>query len=334
MRIPYSAAILGAAFLGATAIAGAAMADPFADAVEVFIDTGANGADPGNATGATDAAFAVLGDGGILVLRFTDNTCLVAAGNDVSIDDDADGTDEMYAVAVGLEGEALASAGVVTETSPTQLDLDGLVASFTRISLADQNQVIGDVLSPGAEIDAVQCLNDLAFGTDHITKAIIGDSDITETSSDGFDDQQFFQFEITISNPDGADLSPYTFLDTVPAEFDVVAAVADNTNAPVGGGCMNVAASEDKKGNQKLAPDRVSFDVALEAGESCTVTVDVATDDDHPGRGNNPTWTPTTCPVGGTLTLNDGVEVFDSEGNLILRDDSTLELTCTDQPPE
>jgi hypothetical protein len=44
------------------------------------------------------------------------------------------------------------------------------------------------------------------------------------------------------------------------------------------------------------------------------------TDDDHPGKGQSPTWTPTACPV----TLNDGVKVFDASMNLLLQDDDSL----------
>ena len=58
----------------------------------------------------------------------------------------------------------------------------------------------------------------------------------------------------------------------------------------------------------------------LDDDDSCEITVWVMTDDDHPGRGNNPTWTPTSCPV----TLNDGVKVFDASMNLLLQDDDSL----------
>ena len=108
---------------------GTAMADPYADSVEAFVDTGGNGSNPLDARFASDGNFAVLGDGGVLILRFTDNTCLNGNGDDLRIDDGGDATAEDYNVAVGFIGQvSLPSLVNVTEAVPTDIELGAVVS--------------------------------------------------------------------------------------------------------------------------------------------------------------------------------------------------------------
>ena len=316
------ASLLAAAAIAAFGLTGTAQADEWADAVESF----SNVTDEGNATGGDDSNFAVLGDTGTLTVKFTDNTCLADTGNDLEIFD-ADSMDgELYNVRTGLEGQGLATLGNVNETDgTTELNVS---SAFTRVRVTDVSGDGGD----GAEFDAFRCLNNLAFGTAHINKAVTaGGTSITIASKNGFNAQQFYTFKITITNPDGADLSSFEFMDTVPGEFDVTSAVADNTNSPTLAGCTNVADAEIKHGNQKLAPDKITWDVDLAGGESCDIIVDAQTDFNHPGR--NALWTPTECPAGGVV-LNEGVRVYDAAGELILIDDSPLVLSCVAPPDD
>lgn len=356
-----------AALLAAPVLAAVpAWADATGDEITVnSVGDGDNSGAPneGNAVDNDFVSFYSMGEGGEVVIFFTDNTALPdgtpaaditiwercgnstigVANADEPVDVDlSQGAGFVNDVVTGTTSDG---ASAVLEGSaficPVQVDLDSVaLAGATQVRITDLCDPDGadsngcdNTNFGGFDPAEVEALNSLAFGTGQIMKMIVGDSDITETGSNsGFDGEQTFQFEIQVTNPDGADLTGFTFQDTVPAEFDVTAAVADNTDSPTNLGCTVVGVSE---GNGPfLAPDFVTFTVDLAAGESCKVTVDVRTDDDHPGRGRNPDFTPTTCPEGETLTLNDGVEVFDTaSGDLIFRDDSSLELTCTFDPP-
>ncbi len=316
------ASLLAVAAIAAFGLAGPAHADKWADAVE----SDSNVTNAGDATGANDSTFAVLGDAGSMILKFTDNTCLASGGNDVRIFDAEDGNDELYGVTTGLEGQSLASAGNHTETGSTEIDV---TSAFTRIGLTDASAAGGD----GAEFDAVECLNNLAFGTAHINKTNTGDTSIVINSKNGADAQQFFSFTITITNPDGADLSSFTFHDTVPGEFDVTSVVADNTNSTTLAGCTSVVAAEHKPG-KKLSPDKITWDVDLAAGESCDIDVNVETSQKTPFiMTKKVNFAPTEGPIGGVV-LNEGVEVSDADGDTILIDDSSLVLTCVDPPAD
>ena len=314
--------LLAVAAIAAFGLAGPAQADVWADAVESFTTV----TNPGNATGANDTNFAVLGDTGTLTVKFTDNTCLADTGNDLEIFD-ADSLDgELYNVRTALEGQGLVSLGDVNETDgTTELNVS---SAFTRIRVTD---VSGDG-DDGAEFDAFRCLNNLAFGTAHINKAITaGGSSIVINSKNGADAEQSFSFEIVITNPDGADLSNFNFHDTVPGEFDILAVTPDNTASTTDPGCTNVAFAEHKPG-KKLSPDKITWDVDLAIGESCTLDVDVETDQKN-NSAKKVNFAPTECPAGGVV-LNEGVEVHDVNDELILIDDTSLVLTCVDPPAD
>ena len=310
--------LLAAAAIAAIGLAGPAQADVWADAVESFSTV----TNPGNATGDNDTNFAVLGDAGTLTVKFTDNTCLADTGNDLEIFD-ADSLDgELYNVRTALEGQSLVSLGNVNETDgTTELNVS---SAFTRVRVTDVSGDGGD----GAEFDAFRCLNNLAFGTAHINKAIIaGGPSIVINSKNGADAVQFFSFEIVITNPDGADLSSFNFHDTVPGEFDILAVTPDNTASTTNPGCTNVAFAEHKPG-KKLSPDKITWDVDLAMGESCTLDVDVETAQKN-NSAKKVNFAPTECPAGGVV-LNEGVEVHDVNDELILIDDTSLVLTCVD----
>ncbi|MCH7501583.1 MAG: hypothetical protein IH886_16555 [Nitrospinae bacterium] len=322
-----------AALLAAFGFAGTAMADPNADAVESFTTVTGSVGDGTEATDGVNGNATSLGfdgaNGGALILRFTDNTCLtVAASNDVTVTEISSISDD-YTIAVGLIGQNLITDGNGTGTTSFDVSTEAPFA-FTRISLLATNDADGD--NSGAEIDDVTCLNNLAFGTDHINKAITaGGSSIVINSKNGADAEQSFSFEIVITNPDGADLSNFNFHDTVPGEFDILAVTPDNTASTTNPGCTNVAFAEHKPGN-KLSPDKITWDVDLAIGESCTLDVDVVT----ARKNNSPkkvNFAPTECPAGGVV-LNEGVEVHDVNDELILIDDTSLVLTCVDPPAD
>ena len=119
----------------------------------------------------------------------------------------------------------------------------------------------------------------------------------------------------------------------MPGEFDITAVTPDNSNVNLAlrDGCDNVSFAEHKPG-KKLSPDKITWDVELAAGESCTLDVDVETSrkNTSPKKVN---WAPTECPAGGVV-LNEGVEVSDANGDTILIDDSSLVLTCVDPPDD
>lgn len=73
------------------------------------------------------------------------------------------------------------------------------------------------------------------------------------------------------------------------------------------------------------------------------ITVNVETDAKEFPNGRSPAFAPTSCPVDpGTITLNEGVQVFVDDGDtggvvdkndtLLFVDDDTLALTCNQNP--
>lgn len=179
----------------------------------------------------------------------------------------------------------------------------------------------------------------------HITDPDLED-EIDQTAKGGPDVQQFKAFTIEITNNTGIDggLAGLTFIDAVPAEWDLDGFGGEEAESPVPGngicvdfacdgvevlvisdsGCTATGAehtNSGKSGKPQLQPEIITIDASgLDDTDSCTIKVWVMTDDDHPGKGKNPTWTPTSCPV----TLNDGVKVFDASMNLLLQDDDSL----------
>lgn len=346
------------------AFIGRAGADEFADAVDDFQlpdpgclvaggtcdvtgddnDGGVDALDAPDGDVSDNTTFTSLGfdtdlsRGGTLVLDFTDNVCLDdgSAAVDFTIDEVA-GVDEDYSVEIGQQGETLTALSV-DGLGTTSFDNEG-VASFNQVKMTALGNAVTDPTG-GADIDAVTCLNSLDFGTAHVVKGDLSPTTINITSKDGFDAQQSFDFTITISNPEDEDLSGLVFSDVLPAEFDVSSVDVDNTNAPVGGGCAASSAehtNQGKSGKAKLQPDIVTFVADLADDESCDILVTAVTDDDHPGGGQSPTWTPTSCPSSGMIVLNEGVEVFEdvdmsgtvSKGDVrLFQDDDSLELTC------
>lgn len=321
--------------------------------------------DPDDALGAPDAVgtgtgdfagFVTIENTGTLTLDFNDNVCLEDGDNaspDLRVHEYL-GDTENFTVAVGLQGGALSATvnGIgesAADGDPDELiELNGVAAGafFNQTRITSLNDI---GTAPGTDVDAVECFFTLDLADIVKDYAVHGNDggtfdEIDQTSPDGFDDQQFKAFTIVITNNTGVDggLSGLTFIDVVPAEFDLDPVEEDvvnscDSNGEVCDGVDVTAADEDVadctaigaeggakgkgKGNQKLAPDVVTMTAGgLDDGDSCTITVWVMTDDDHPGQGNNPTWTPTSCPV----TLNDGVKVFDGSFNLLLQDDDTL----------
>ncbi len=323
-----------------------------------------------NALGAEDAAAIgcgivgtiSLGSGitlgtGSITVEFTDNFAVAdgTGADDLTVyDGHSFGVaDETALVSVSVDGVTFVGVGTAINNPAASLgpfandfDLDGAIPFVKFVRIINQGGVLG---SPGFDVDAIEALN--SFGTGDIVKAFADHSDdgddpdeIFQTSSGGFDDQQFKAFTITITNNTGVDggLSGLTFIDVVPAEFDLDPLEENDVNGCSGNAevCdgVDVTAADDAltdctatgaeggakgkgKGNQKLAPDVVTMTAGgLDDGDSCTITVWVTTDDDQPGRGRNPDWTPTSCPV----TLNNGVKVFDASMNLLLQDDDSL----------
>lgn len=318
-----------------------AQSDEFADEVaDSAINDASCGGDcdgaPADALGAPDDVYVSLGDGGWVMLGFTDNTCLVDEFNDdVTVHEFTGGVPETFNFQVGQAGVGLASE-VFGGTSTETFDVASTgLAAFNRIRIEDAGDLLTGAPSNGYDLDAVTCLNSLAFGTEHITKTNTGD----DTIEVGVDFEQGpYTFEIEISNDDGADLTDVILKDNVPAEFDILGPVTSSDDVACPAQLLGEVTKGKGNGNQKLAPDFIQIGPLddLGAGESCTITVEgIVTDDDHPGQGNSPDFTPTSCPDG-TITLNDGVQVFldasldgipDSE-ELLFRDDDSLELTC------
>ncbi|MBI4479835.1 MAG: hypothetical protein HY651_07400 [Acidobacteria bacterium] len=323
-----------------------AQSDPYADAVDVAATSinhascgGICGGIPANALGAPDDVWVALGDNGWITLDFTDNTCLVDEfTNDVTVYEFSTGVAEPFKAQVGQSGVGLASNVFSGTGNVWNLNVASTgLAAFNRIRITDGGGLIQTGFgSAGYDLDAVTCLNSLAFGTAHITKTNTGD----DTIEVGIDTLQGpYSFEIVISNPDGADLTDVILKDNVPAEFDITDATLVTSNSldcPVS--LLGEVTKGKGNGNQKLAPDFIQIGPldSLGEGESCTITVGgILTDFDHPGQGRNPAATPTSCPDG-TITLNDGVSVYldaDLDGvpdsdELLFVDDDSLELDC------
>ncbi len=365
--------LLAVAAIAAFGFAGTAFADPFADppaeSLVTFGDVSGDNADggldatgPDNGNAAVNTTFTSLGwdgaNGGTLVLRFTDNTCLDGTDPDFTVFEvgaGEGGSDEPYDVSVGLIGGGLSSAG----SGIGDTNLNSPVAAFNRISITATGDLTGT--TSGADIDAVECLNNFNFGTAHIAKANLGTGTIGIQSKGGDDAKQFFFFKITSANPENEDLSDLLLKDILPAEFDldsVAEDVADGggidacasgdgvcDGVMVSGGtnpekCTATGAEHTNQGKSgkpfKLQPDIVSItDITLGDDESCEVTVWAMTDQ----KANNPkkvTWTPTECNEGTFIFLNEGVEVIDTMGTTDPSDDVTLfvdddqiELICT-----
>lgn len=366
---------------------GAASADPYADAAVLvypagddcptaggFCDTsgddGDNGADAlgmddsdehSGAVG-TNAAYTSLGFntdtglGGVLTLDFTDNACLNLTGDDLQVFEVSHG--ENYRVDVGIIPGAL----VTVAASVTGDALVNAGVAFNQVRITALDSVVNTTM--GADIDAIECLSPLdvtditkAF-EDHVDDA--GNNDEINITGVAFDAQQFKAFSIEITNNTGTNggFAGLTFIDVVPAEFDLDSDAedfdndstinndcADNTCDGVevtvnAADCTATGAEHTNNGNgpAKLQPDIITIDASgLDDTESCEITVWVMTDDDQPGKGRNktnngqgpgnPDYTPTSCQDT-TIVLNDGVKVFDASMNLLLQDDDSLELTC------
>lgn len=323
---------------------GAAWADDAADTVGAsnINDASCGGGNcPGSANdmlGPPDGTWASLGHGGSVVLNFDDNLCfIVNASNDVTVTEI--GVVEGYAVDVGLQGGALSGNPVnAAGTAAINLDATGL-AFFNKIEITDDAIASGSG-STGADIDAVECTSTLDVADiDKVFADHANDPDdpdeVDQTTVGAGDVRQFKAFVITITNNTGTDggLAGLTFIDVVPAEWDLDPAFGGGDGVLVtAGACTATGAEHTNNGNgpAKLQPDIITITGMTEDDEaSCTIKVWVTTDSDHPGKGRanknpngrgNPDFTPTSCPV----TLNDGVKVFDASMNLLLQDDSSL----------
>jgi hypothetical protein len=289
--------------------------------------------------------------GGVLTLDFLDNACLNLAGNDLQVFEVSHG--ETYDIDVGIINGTLANVAAAATG-------DALVNAGVAFNRVEITALSGETVPfAGADIDAIQCLSPLDVAdidkvfADHADDPDdINEVDRTTVVNDGI---QFKAFDITITNNTGVagGLAGLTFIDVAPAEWDLDPLEEDDVNGcsgnaevcdgvdvtgAAGGGlvtdCTATGAEHTNKGNgpAKLQPEIITITASsLDDGESCTITVWVTTDDDHPGKGRtknnnaannrgNPDFTPTSCPV----TLNDGVKVFDASMNLLLQDDSSL----------
>ncbi len=325
--------------------------DQGADALEAPDSTDHGGSD-GTVSSFTSLGYnSDTGDGGILTLNFTDNTCLDGNGNDIKIYEVSHG--ETFDVEIGIQGGSLANIDIDVNgtTSEAGLSADG-VTPFNQVRLEATSGGAAGV--DGPDIDAAECLNTLDFGTAHIEKAFAVHGEDEDDPNEIFQvtrwngiDEQYKAFEITITNNTGIDggLSDLIFFDVVPAEWDLDDMEEDEVNgcgenSEVCDGVDVVAAdgnltdctatgvehtNSGKSGKAQLQPELITITAdGLGNGDSCTIKVWVVTDKAH-----KKTFTPTSCPV----TLNDGVEVLHdtltpgvvtSEDVLLFIDDDSL----------
>jgi hypothetical protein len=341
-----------AALVAVMGFSGTAKADPYADflAGSFINEATCAGGCYGDATLTLEApggGFASLGHGGWVLLNFTDNICFVGTGDDIIVYErgpanptpDPDDYDVQVGLINGSLSTAVSRSTFLSGPNPENLDSTG-VTVFNQLKITDTGNAGGGIYA-GTDVDAVECLDSFDFGTAHIVKSITeGGTNINITSKTGFNDPQEYQFTITITNSNGVNLSYIIFKDVVPAEFDVTNAevTADPDLDGANQRCDVDSFEHTNNGNgpAKLQPDIIEITAdTLAGGESCTITVDVATDNDHPGK--NSLWTPTSCPIGGIL-LNEGVQVWDDvnedweinkdDDTLLFVDDDTLTLGC------
>lgn len=304
---------------------------------------------------------ALAADQGFIIVKFDNNVLIPdgTASNDITVWEacsrhSADAGEDNANIFVSDDGATWTAVGLANNTPflgfppaasgggipfANSFDLDGLGLAFiTHVKIVNTGTVI-EIGANGFEADAVEALHSL--GVDDIVKAIVGDDDIDI----GVGNTQPFTFTITITNNTGISngLAGLTFLDVVPAEFDVTSISVDNTTGAGDDGqdeCVasfseptKTAGQSGPHKKQKLAPDFITITAdnagGLADGEFCIVTVNVTTDT-QPGGGRSPNFTPTSCLADpGTITLNNGVRVLDPSGNILLEDDDSLTLDCT-----
>ncbi len=330
------ASILGLASGLSLALAGGAVADPYADSVDSFdIDNPiACCDDPNDALGMPDAAGASLADfsgfvtlsnvdtdfdgGDRVVLDFDDNLCILSGDGapDVQVVGYIPSASETFLAAVAQQG-GLFSGAVAGSEAAGALDFDGIAPGpFNRIRVVSTNDAGA---APGVDVDAVECLYTLDQAD--IVKMF---TDFSETTIDvGVDTVQVgYSFTIEITNDTGFDggLAGLTFFDSVPGEFDLDPdgedfwaspipfnnvcvdsnPVCDGVDDSLASDCtvtLDTSEGAKKKGKAKLEPEHIYIDASgLNDGDSCLITVFVKTDSKSFPKGKSPLYTPTSCP--------------------------------------
>jgi hypothetical protein len=341
----------------ALALAHPVMADEFSDSVADAQVTDAAPCcdDPNDALGAPDAVgdalenfsgFVTLkGDeGDFIQLDFDDNLCFESGDTSDDLIVYEYLGDETYTVAVGLQGSLLSGPVAASGDGGESVDLSGVASGvFNTVKVVSTSN---GGTSPGADIDAAECLFNLDQAD--IVKTHTGLTDIEV----GVDlEQTGYSFTIDIMNNTGIDgaLNDLVFVDSVPGEFDldpVAEDAADGTpddgcadgtcdgiDTTLAGNCSVTASTSngaEKQGRSKLEPEIITIDpINLDDGASCTVEVFAKTDAKTFPKGRSPAFAPTSCPEDpGVIVLNDGVRVFDDAMTLLLHDDDMLTLDC------
>ena len=328
----------------------AATADQWAD---VVVDSTASSAgSDNNVLGAADGSFRSLGAGNYITVDFTENVCLGGDTGAADLKIYEIGNPEGYDVEVGglASGSLTAVAGTPDGVGNTSIDVSDVAGiSFNRVKIIDDNLVNGGG-TEGADIDAVECLNNFDLGVSQIQKSFLGGvPTIYVQTKGGMDEPQHFEFVISITNTNGEILTNVVFKDVVPAEFDLDGAAENAFNGCADGTCDGIAVTNTdtvtciasgaehqnngKSGKPfKRQPDIITIaDPDSGVGENCSVRVFVVTSQksDKPNRVN---YTPTTCQPGDIVRLNDGVEVIRDE-IVLFRDNDSLEITCSESPP-
>ena len=369
-----------AALVLAFGFAGTAQADPWGDSVTSSAGVTGTLTD---VLGAPDQMFIQIPDTVSVTVEFTDNVANPdgTGAADLSIDTfdmpfpgaaiievSDDGTtfvtltapplNDPGRVCAGPGGGSLfcnyddLAAGFIT----FDLDPTGL-AFVTHVRLTDLVGNIDDEFAApaaGFDLDAVVALTNFDLGTGNITKTNLGAGTIDIQSKGGFNALQFFNFKITLTNPNSVDLTDIVFEDVLPAEFDldpVAEDVADGNGidacANGDGVCDGVAVTAELNGanctatgaehtNQgksnktfKLQPDIITITAdpgdgdVLVGNDVCEITVWARTDQKATGS-KKVNFTPTECPSNGVIILNEGVEVIDTMGTVETSDDVTL----------
>ncbi|WP_432798771.1 PEP-CTERM sorting domain-containing protein [Poriferisphaera sp. WC338] len=154
-----------------TDAAPVAIGDPYADAVVSYTEgsnVGDNVDDPALAIGGPDgtvtpaAGYVSLGNGGSIILEFTDNALIDGAGDDIRIFEV--GNPDTYELSISVDGSngswifigsasvtASFDIGAATGVSPT--------AQYRFVKLDDGNAILTPAPVAGLDLDAVEALN-------------------------------------------------------------------------------------------------------------------------------------------------------------------------------
>ena len=243
------------------------------------------------------------------------------AGADIKLYDAAGGQsvdgNESAAIEVSNDGGVTwFPVGTVGPGAGYELDLAGTgIAAFNRIKIIATDWA-GQTTLAGFDLDAVKALHSLD-STD-IVKALTGNTKVEV----GAADPQSFSFKITITNNTGDDggLAGLEFRDTIPAEFnldpdkDLDAIDIDNDDCTCE---ISQPKGADRGQQPKLEPEFLTIDASGLADEE---------EDEFS------LYEPTSFEEDCELVLNEGVKVYDEEGNFLFQDDDSLTLYQIDCP--